>query len=157
MKKALDIGCGDGKISLGLAMAGCKVIAIDKDKKKLAKLKGERNIETIHKDIRDYRIRRKFDLIISRYCLNFIPRPDFKKLIKDIYRSLQKDGIFYLFIFSKDDPMAQKYDSDRFYTKKEIMGLLKEIGFKYKIREREFEDNHPDRHIHRTLTIRATK
>lgn len=157
MKKALDIGCGDGKISLGLAMAGFKVIAVDKDKKKLAKLKGEDNIETIHKDIRDYRIRKKFDLIISRYSLNFIPRPNFIKLIKDIYNSLQQDGIFYLFIFTKDDPMAKKWDSDRFYTRKEIKSLFKEIRFKYKIRERKFEDSHPDRHIHRTLTIRATK
>lgn len=156
MKKALDIGCGDGKISLGLAMAGCKVIAIDKDKKKLAKLKGERNIETIHKDIRDYRIRRKFDLIISRYCLNFIPRPDFKKLIKDIYRSLQRDGIFYLFIFSKDDPMAKESDG-QFYTKEEIKDLFKKTGFKYRIRERNFEDIYPTKHRHSSLTIRATK
>ncbi len=75
-KRALELGCGTGRISMAMAEAGAKVTALDNDVDMLAhfatKLEGEpkevqQRIEVYSGDMRGFEFKRKHPLIVIPY------------------------------------------------------------------------------------------
>jgi len=112
---ALDIGCGGGRNSIFLASYGFNVDAVDKDKDAIKKLKLYLN-KNKTKNIQPYKINilnfnfkpNYYTLIIAIHSLDFLKLSEIKFLIKKIKKSLKKDGIVYLSVFSTKEPIYQK-------------------------------------------------
>lgn len=89
--KALDLACGTGRHSLFLAERGFEVTAVDISEaaieiaRKSAAEKGV-NIKWIAADLDSYKIRGKYDIIISFFYVN-------KNMAPDIIEALKKGGI----------------------------------------------------------------
>ncbi len=64
----LDVGAGTGRVALQLARAGREVVALDLEPELLAALRdraGDLPVETVVGDARDFRLNRRFGLIIA--------------------------------------------------------------------------------------------
>ena len=101
--KVLDIGCSTGSLLNQINKINpnklTKYTGIDhsKDMIKFAKKKYKnRNINFIHKSVKDYKFE-KYDLILSIYTIQFI-KPEYRQLIFDkIYKNLNWGGAFLVF------------------------------------------------------------
>jgi len=97
--KILDVGCGGGIICEPLARLGAKVTGVDfaPNNIKAAKIHSKKNglkIQYIHKDIEKSKLDEKFDLILMFEVLEHLD--NWKKLIKNIKKNLNKDGIIII-------------------------------------------------------------
>lgn len=169
---ALDIGAGEGRNSVFLAKNGFKVEAIDKNKESLEKCKNlaekyKLSIKTKVFDIRKFKIKKNtYSLIIAIASLDFLKFSEIKKIIPKIKKSLKRNGILYLVVFSTKDPAFKRckrklkmIEKNTFYLPKlktyrhffkikEMLNLLK--GFKIlKIEEKRKKDvSHGKPHFH---------
>lgn len=97
-KKILVVGAGTGRVAIPLSDKNL-VFALDKDSKRLARLKEKinlnENIKIIYKDITRYKPNNMFDIIIFPYSTMQNINPTIKqiKTLKNISRMLRKDGI----------------------------------------------------------------
>jgi tellurite methyltransferase len=77
-KKLIDLGCGEGRDAVFFAKKDFEVLAIDfseqglKKAKKYAQEEGAK-IKTLKKNIIDYRLEEKHDIIISTGVLHYLP------------------------------------------------------------------------------------
>jgi len=178
---ALDIGAGEGRNSIFLAKNGFEVEAMDKIKaglekcKKLAK-KYNLPIKTKVIDIKNFDFKKnRYTLILGIGVFDFLRFSEFKKIIKKIYRSLTKNGIFYLIVFSIRDPAFKRYKEKNlatkekntfylpkikmyrhFFSKKELLNLLGNFQV-IKIREEKIKDVHDFPHYHSLIRVIARK
>lgn len=100
--KILDLGCGTGNITQKAlnrfpeAEVTCldlseNMIEIAKDK-----LSSYENIEYIVGDFTQMELNTKYDVVLSSLALHHIPNDEEKEaMYKDIYETLEKDGVFY--------------------------------------------------------------
>jgi cyclopropane fatty-acyl-phospholipid synthase-like methyltransferase len=178
---ALDIGAGEGRNSIFLARNGFKVEAIDKTKEGLEKCKSFAQqysllIKTRVVDVRDFRFQKdKYSLILSIASLDFLKFSEIEKIIAKIKKSLKKEGIFYLLVFSIKDSASKRCKRKlkmiekntfylpkpktfrHFFEKRELKRLLK--GFRIiKIKEEKIKDVHGDKpHSHQIISTIAKK
>lgn len=105
--KVLDIGCGDGWISIKLAKLGFSVSGIDSSQTAIKRAKKSADSEGL--DV-DFRVGdalnlpfedKKFDAIIDRGLLHHILPENRGKYYENIKRVLKKEGLVYLSVFSK--------------------------------------------------------
>jgi len=101
----LELGCGNGRISINLAKMGFKVTGIDisslclSDAIKRAKKKKIKNVQFIPGDMRnlDTAIRRKYDVVISIWTsIGFYSKQTDERIFRNISKSLKKKGIFMI-------------------------------------------------------------
>lgn len=111
----LDVGCGNGQNSIFLAKKDFRVIAIDINYQKIKKLKENSknlrlNINASQKNIKSLKFPdNKFNLILAIQSLNFIKGSEFKKVIFGIKKSLIKDGIIIISMFTKKDDSFKRF------------------------------------------------
>ncbi len=108
----LDLGFGTGEIcNLLLANGAKSVTGVDVSKNMLnvAKEKyNNDNIKFINKSMEEYDYpEEKFDIVISTMAFHYVY--DFDRLIKNIYKTLRKDG---LLIFSQEHPVITSKITD---------------------------------------------
>jgi cyclopropane fatty-acyl-phospholipid synthase-like methyltransferase len=108
---ALDIGAGDGEISLWLAMHGFKVDALEPDNQQAASLRSRFASHAIHLHMLDVL---KFDipyehyaLIIASAVLHFIKVEQLPALAERLIEGLIPGGMLFAAAFTCDDPSAQ--------------------------------------------------
>lgn len=100
--KVLDVACGYGRHSLALAQLGCDVTGIDQSSYLLkvarenAKLAGVK-VSFLKRDIRSFHLRKRFDVALSLFTsFGYFEEADNLKVLKNVYASLKKRGIFVL-------------------------------------------------------------
>lgn len=180
---ALDIGAGEGRNSVFLAKNGFEVEAIDKDKKELEKCKKLAKkyklltrIKTKVADVRRFRFaRNKYSLVVAIASLDFLKFSEIKKIVSQIKKSLKKEGVFYLVVFSKKDPAFRKcvrnlkaVEKNTFYIpkfktfrhffgKKELLNLLRGLKI-IKLKEEKIREKHKEKiHFHQIIRVITKK
>ena len=103
--KILDIGCGGGLISEGLAKIGANVTGIDfvKDNINVAKQHAKKNnlkIKFILKDFEKENITSKFDVIVVFEVLEHLN--DWQSFLKKIRSNMNKNGVLILSTINKN-------------------------------------------------------
>ncbi|MFX0095140.1 MAG: class I SAM-dependent methyltransferase, partial [Candidatus Hodarchaeota archaeon] len=88
--KLLDLGCGEGRDSVYFASKGFTVTGLDLSLAGLQKVKKYAeelgvSIKTIHADLIDYRVEKRFDVIYSSGSLHYIP-PKMREEIIENYK-----------------------------------------------------------------------
>lgn len=129
----LDIGCGTGRLAILIAKKGIRVVGIDFSKKMIMKAesKAEReklkNLTFLQEDMRNFNLRKKFDLIIiaNRSFLNAVTSEDQKNMLLCCRKHLKKKGKLIFNIFVPDCKIISK-DSN----KEELMGTFYDIESK---------------------------
>jgi 2-polyprenyl-3-methyl-5-hydroxy-6-metoxy-1,4-benzoquinol methylase len=127
---ALDLGCGEGRVSILLAEKGFSVDAVDRNQDSLDVLRGHirglqiNNIKVYEVDIKKFKFQRnKYDLAVSLNLFHLLSDPDKFWLAQKVYCSM-KPGPFaailvkgtkinILKIFSKFDiPCQISFEAD---------------------------------------------
>jgi len=105
----LELGCGTGRLTLPLARAGCKVVAIDRQqdmlnilREKLEKETREArgNVQIIKEDVRElkYPFDFKFELILLPFnlFLNLVTQKDQLNTLKNIRKHISNKGLLVI-------------------------------------------------------------
>ncbi len=93
----LDLGCGPGRHALPLADAGLSVTAVDTSPSLLEQLqadRGERAIEIVEADMREFVRERAFDLVVVMWTSfgYFTEEADHRRVLANIRESLKPGG-----------------------------------------------------------------
>ena len=135
--KALEIGCGIGETTKLLAKKFNKLMitAIDYDKEQIRianKNKNLKNAKFFQRDATNLKLKNSsFDYVMETNTLHHIK--DYIKVIKEVYRVLKKNGIFYLMDISKYLfiwPLRLFFPPESYFSKKELIIQLENNGFK---------------------------
>ena len=122
--RVLDLCCGTGRISGELARMGFAVTGVDITESFLKAAKEDAeyekfNVEYIQADVREFVRPDYFDTIINLYISfgYFSDQKDDLKVLKNVYKSLKKDGTFIIEtlgkeIVSRDFEEAQWFERD---------------------------------------------
>ena len=135
--KLLEIGCGPGNITKYMLSKrpDFEIFGIDIAPNMIELAKS--NNPTAHFAVMDSRqitkIKASFDGIICGFCLPYLSQSDSQKLIADLSKLLNENGILYL-SFVEDDPSTSGYQTnsrgDRvyfyFYERNSVLRLLSE-------------------------------
>lgn len=103
--KALDLGYGYGNYSIELAKSGFKVTAIDYISKnilknRIKKLKISNKIRIIEQDLNLFTPKEKYNFVVAKDILHFLPKQKTKSLLKKLTTLTEKGGWHYLIIFT---------------------------------------------------------
>lgn len=90
-ERILDIGCGDGVLSLKIVEAGASVLGIDSSDSMLAAA-AERGISVQRLDARSLPFSREFDAVFSNAALHWIPEASL--VAEGVARALKPGGRF---------------------------------------------------------------
>lgn len=108
-KKVLYVACGTGRVLLPLIEKGVDVIGLDSSPHMLVQLrkkakKMKLKTKTYKMDMRDFKLKEKFDLVIVPYhsFLNMKTKTDQKKALKNMHKHLKKGGKLILNFFNPD-------------------------------------------------------
>jgi len=138
--KALDFGCGIGRLSENLKNHFEQVIGVDVSKKMIIKAKDNKNtkVEYIHDNSHLLSVKHNFDFILSLFVLQHIPIPEQIVYFNRFYDLLNKNGhlLFSMIDTTKDKAIEYRdYRKDGFWidllSKAQIMRILLDIGFEY--------------------------
>ncbi|MFQ6010521.1 MAG: methyltransferase domain-containing protein [Candidatus Aenigmatarchaeota archaeon] len=122
-KDVLDIGCGNGKISLMFIKRGANVTGIDKKKKPFTNKK----FKFIRCGIGDFNFEKEYDVIIASLVLHFLNKSEANRIIKKIKGYTQTGGHNFIICFSKRD---SSYKKGKFYPN---LSELKKVYSDWKI------------------------
>jgi 2-polyprenyl-3-methyl-5-hydroxy-6-metoxy-1,4-benzoquinol methylase len=108
--KVLDLGCGEGGLSLALAKAGFKVSCLDISRKAIDEInekaaKNKVTMTAICADLESYKINENYDIVILCGILHFFGK-GYSKKIKEIKDKTNKHGIHIV------DAFVSKYLSE---------------------------------------------
>lgn len=107
--EALDLGAGEGRNTLYLARHGFSVAAVDLSGvglEKLAQLAAREHlpVATVVADLRSYRIRDRYDLIVLTSVLHFLPRQDALDVIRRVKQATSRGGLNVIHVFTTNNP-----------------------------------------------------
>lgn len=108
--KVLDIGCGDGWVSIGLAKLGFSVWGIDSSETAIKRAKERAEKESVDVDFRVGNALNLpyedsfFDAMVDRGLLHHILPENREKYFENILRVLKKDALVFLSVFSTKNP-----------------------------------------------------
>ena len=109
---ALDIGAGDGEISLWLATRGIKVDALEPDHQRARTLRtrfASHAIQLHSHDVLEFGIPSEhYAVIIASAVLHFIEAEHLPGLAKRLIEGLIPGGMLFAAVFTCDDPSAQE-------------------------------------------------
>lgn len=132
-RNILDLGCGDGRISIYLARNGYNVVGIDFDGKAISKAiekSGELGLRNILFQVWSFKgftpvIYSCFDAAILTYAaLTYMTHKELKELLHNVYQSLRSGGMLLLDLLSgdvlskqpkgKEKNLSEHYDFSKF-------------------------------------------
>lgn len=162
----LDVGCGEGKNDIYLAMNGFKNIdAFDISEAGIAKLKrvSEKvnvSINAYVQDLCQYKFSKNYDLVMTHGTLHFVTKKDWYKFIYSAKEHTNPNGIHIVQIFTNNLPattdiapyvkgMADEGEIDKLYHDWEII----------QTKSYTFDDEHPGvpKHKHASNKIVTRK
>ncbi len=90
-EKILDLGCGDGTLSIEIQKSNAQVSAVDLSTNMVSKAK-EKGIEAYVMSVTNLDFKNEFDAVFSNAVLHWVK--DSEMAIKNIYKVLKDDGRF---------------------------------------------------------------
>lgn len=169
-KEVLDLGIGEGNNSILLHKLGYSITGVDSSLKALKVCEQQcKDIFLVNSDIRLFHIEKDYyDLITSRFVLQFIHKNDAISIINDIKNKVKNNGLVYISVFSLNDnsinltknnvdfdelPNNIFYNKTKntyhsFYSKDEVLEYFK--GFKTILISEEYflDQSHGSPHYH---------
>ena len=102
--RILDIGGGNGRLSIPLASLGHKVTVIDISKEAIVLLKerSQPNIEGVHSDILSFESMKYFDIALAIDTIKYIKSVSLARLFVKINSLLAQNGLFVLAEINKN-------------------------------------------------------
>ncbi len=107
--RVLELGCGDGRVSLPLAESGVSVTGIDLHPEMLAAASADRDdastevqgrLRYLQKDISAFTLEPPFDRIIAPYTTLYVLDPDARRAcLRCVERHLAPDGVFVFDVY----------------------------------------------------------
>ena len=87
----LDLGCGDGALTVKIASAGCNILGIDSS---LAQLEAarQRGVKAVVMDGQQLAVKRRFDAVFTNAALHWMNQPD--KVVVGVANALIAGGRF---------------------------------------------------------------
>lgn len=141
----MELGCGNGRDSIFFSQNKINVIAIDQSKEEIEKLKNQYNniIFKCNDFVNDSQIYTPDynDYIYSRFTLHSINEKEQMIVLKNVYTSLKKGGLFLIEVRSTNDEIFGKgqlvernayiYEEHyrRFIDFNEFKEIIQEFGF----------------------------
>jgi SAM-dependent methyltransferase len=132
-KKAMEVGIGTGRFALPLGIG--YGIEISEEMAKIARSKG---IEVDIKNAEEMDFKEEFDLILMVTTICFVKNP--LKTLENCYKALKKDGYLIVAFVDKNSLLGKFYEKNKhnskfykealFYSKDDIIDLMKQAGFK---------------------------
>ena len=131
--KGLEVGVGTGRFAAPL---GIKV-GIEPSKK-MAEVARARGIEVIEMNAEEMDFKEEFDFILMVTTICFVNDPF--KTIQNCYKALKKGGYLLVAFVDLNSPLGKFYEKNKekskfykhakFFTKNDIINLMKKAGFK---------------------------
>lgn len=128
--KVLDLGCGMGANGDFFVKNGFKVTCVEKDDVAIDNIKKKfPKINVIKSDILNFSFpAEEYDLVLVLNVLHFFNLEQIKQIISNTVKSLKKDGLVYLHIFSVNDPSYKKMSELGLGTEEENTFLKKKAN-----------------------------
>ena len=102
--KILDLGCGSGRDSKHFKELGFEVVALDLSEELAKKASEYIGQKVIVQDMRDLEFEDEFIGVWACASILHLPVEDIEIVFKKVFKSLKKDGIFYLsFKYGEND------------------------------------------------------
>ncbi len=158
----LDLGTGLGGNSIFLYKQGFRVTCIDTDKEVIDEIKKQYpKINALNQNILDFNFSKEgYDLIACINVLHFLELKDIREIIRNVIKSLKKDGLFFLTVFSKKDPSYSKETKNlkHFFAVEELKKYFSE-NIILETEDKIIKDNHrPDgKHEHGIIKMLVKK
>ncbi len=173
-QSALDLGCGDGRITLYLAKSGFRVTGVDLSTVGLDKLRGivrkfklENKVHLLQGDIRTVALApAAYDLVVAVTVLDHLPAEDVGPVFDRIAGYVRPGGILFVKVHNVDDPgrtagggaselqEAIKYYFPRQKLRKMARGAFEILSYK---EEAEKDYSHGAPHTHAFSRLLARK
>jgi len=115
IRKTLDLGCGKNPLSLEFEGS---ITAVDKEDLKLPT-----KIKFIKKNIREFKIIEKYDLIIASLVLHFLKKDKAIKILEEMKRCTLPKGYNFIVGLGKKDNGFKKFPIAFYTTLKELKNL----------------------------------
>jgi tellurite methyltransferase len=163
--KALDLGCGEGRNALYLAKSGFTTYASDISESGIQKLNSiakdmNLRIESSVCDMRDFKYKVDFDLIVCQGCLHLITREEWQQVIARMIEHTSQGGYHSVGIFTDTvpEPEDQRGLMVGLFKEGELLTYYEDWEI-IDSRSYSFEHQHPDgpRHSHSANSIIARK
>lgn len=129
----LDLGSGQGRDAVPIAMSGRKIVAVDSSPEAINQLREKArelaldNVEAICSDIRTFEIEQnKYSLIYGINAIPFIGRIDALALIERIKSAVKRNGIIVISAMTEEDGSFNSVNNQEnsTYFKKNELGNL---------------------------------
>ena len=131
--KGLEVGVGTGRFAAPLGIK--KGI---EPSKKMAEVARKRGIEVIEISAEEMNFKEEFDFILMVTTICFVNDP--LKAIQNSYKALKKGGYLLVAFVDLNSPLGRFYEKNKekskfykfakFFTKDDIINLMKKAGFK---------------------------
>jgi len=134
-KTFLDLGCGQGFISLYAAARDLQVDAIDKGIETPFPLQEVPRVSYIPADIRMWKPTKKYDIIVANHILQFLPKEyTLNKFLPLLQEHLNQNGILDIFTFTPEETLdvPTKYTLEEVVTGLNTLKILKQEVYSYK-------------------------
>ena len=120
--KILDLGVGDSGNFIELAKEGYNISVLDISKRIIEEInkickKEKIKVNAILQDIRYFKFRENYDVILCNGLLHFLTRKEGYSLLNNLKKYTNKDGINIITAFKEGDKSQSEKDS--FYVKKD--------------------------------------
>jgi SAM-dependent methyltransferase len=143
--KGMEVGVGSGRFSAPLGIR----FGIEPSKK-MAEIAKNKSIEVVEITAEKMDFKQEFDFILMVTTICFVKDP--LKTIQNCYKALKKGGYLLIAFVDLDSPLGKMYEKNKhkskfyapatFFTKKDIINLMKKAGFKsFECKENLYGDN----------------
>lgn len=112
-KLGLDLGCGEGRYAIFLALNGCQVIGVDRSRAGLDKLEQIASSESLPirtrlMDVGNFTFtENSYDIIVAATILDHLDTGLRSRIVDGIKTSLKPGGVLYANVFTVEDPGYQ--------------------------------------------------
>ena len=131
--KGLEVGVGSGRFAEPLGIK----YGIEPSKN-MARIARRRGIEVLETTAEEMDFKEEFDYILMVTTICFVKNP--LKTIQNCYKALKKNGYLLIAFVDLNSPLGKIYEKNKqkskfykeatFFTKEDIINLMKKAGFK---------------------------
>ncbi len=143
--KGMEVGVGTGRFAAPLNIK----FGIEPSKA-MAEVARKRGVESVEITAEEMNFEEEFDFILIVTTICFVKNP--LKTIQNCYKALKNGGFLLIAFVDLDSPLGRIYEKNKekskfykwakFFTKKDIINLLKKIGFRdFECRENLYGDS----------------
>jgi trans-aconitate methyltransferase len=105
-KTFLDLGCGQGFISLYASARGLQADAIDIEEKTPAPLQEIPNASYIVADLKEWKPSKQYDIIVAHHSIQFLPKEyALQDFIPSLCSALNQGGLLEIFSFTPEETL----------------------------------------------------